>query len=211
MENSLYDVEQNPKPTAPPAPPQPPLYPVINRQERYPENSYSCNSQQFRLVEIQKMRTDLEEKIKSKERKCKKYKKQTRGAEYISAVLSTFSVLSGSSAAVSTLPVITFPLAIPMGVVSAVTGASSAIILVFSRNRRKKQSALTDALILEKSVYNSIMSYISREIDDKLISHDEYEHIRKLYEQSEGNRDQSIDDINQMAQQIANILKAQKK
>ena len=204
-ENSLYDTET--KPSVPSAPQASNLYPDLNQNQ----NTYTCNSQQFRLVEIQKMRTDLEEKIKSKELKCKKYKKQTKITEGISAALSTVSVLSGSAAVATALPAVTIPLAIPTGAVSAVTGVSSAIVLVISRNRRKKLLVLTDALIIEKSVLNSILSYISRAIEDRFISDDEFQHISKLYGQSERDMNKSVDDINQMAIEIANILKAHKK
>jgi hypothetical protein len=59
-----------------------------------------------------------------------------------------------------------------MGVISAVTGVSSGIILAVSRNRRKKLVAQTDYLIDEKAVYNSIIGYISRAIEDRFISPD---------------------------------------
>ena len=201
MENSLYNANGGRNSSSlenlnyPSAPPTAPLYPDVNktqvredvglrptfREGEERRQVYTCNSQQFRLVEIQKMRDDLETRIKTKEIKCKRYKKQTIATEAVSAALSTVSVLSGSSAAVSALPVITIPLAIPMGVLSAVTGATSAVILLISRNRRKKMVANVKTLIDEKTVYNSIVNYISKAIDDKFITDDEFQFIRKMY------------------------------
>ena len=226
-ENSLYDTEKGavaPNTSAPSAPAAQAapmdqrrnIYPNVRRvqfSEGYqndgnnPPQQFTCNSQQFRLVEIQKMRDDLETRIMNKENKCRKYKKQTIATEAINGVLSTVSVLSGSSAAVSAIPVITIPLAIPMGVISAVTGAASAIVLVFCRNRRKKQALITKALIDEKTVYNSIINYISKAIDDRFISDDEFQFIRKMYTPLDQKIDHGRENLDQLTQDIVSILK----
>ena len=115
------------------------LYPNLNPSAPSGAPVYTCNSQQFRLVEIQKMRDEIVAKIKHNAAKSKRYKNQMIVTEYINAVLSTVSVISGSSAAITAVPVITVPfIAVPLGAISAVSGVVSGIVLAVSRNRRRK-------------------------------------------------------------------------
>ena len=202
------------------------MYPDLNNLENNPEyiafqkqskTSYTCNSQQFRLVEIQKMRDTVEAKIKHNEAKSKRYKSQTIATEYINAGLSTVSVLTGSSAAITAIPVITVPLiAVPLGVVSAVAGISSGIILAVSRNRRRKMQLINKQLVKEKSTYNAILNYISKAINDSFITDDEFSYISKLCEQSteehndknNANNNNNNNDINLLASEIAAVIAA---
>jgi hypothetical protein len=147
------------------------------------------------------------------------YKKQAVTCEYINATLSTISVFSGSAAAASVLPVITVPIAVPLGSISAVAGVASAITLAVSRNRRIKLARLTKHLIDEKSVYNAIIVYVSKALNDSYISDEEFTHINKMYDEMSmaaaggatataggatagGATDQQL----QLAQEIAGIL-----
>ena len=172
----------------------------------------TCNSQQYRLVEIQRMRSSVEAKIKHNLSKCKKYKNQATTTEYINACLSSIAVLTGSTAAVTTIPVITAPLvSLPLGIISVVTGVSSGIVLAISRSRRKKLSSVTDCLIAEKSTYNAIIAYISKAINDSFITDDEFSHVSKLYENSENSelnntKKSSDNDINLLAAEIASVI-----
>ena len=237
-DNSLYETEserklQNNGMIAPSAPSaqegynvKPPLYPVLNYNSLNSQNAqnsqnyktlnqtFTCNSQQFRLVEIQKMRDTVEAKIKHNEAKSKRYKRQAVATEYVNAVLSTVSVLCGSSAAITTLPLVSAPLALPLGIISAVSGVTSGIILAISRSRRKKLSQVTDYLISEKSTYNAIINYVSKAINDSFITDDEFLHISKLYENMEYTSLKNIikkdvkDDVNQLAIEIASFIAA---
>lgn len=212
--NSLYATSGNNANT----PGYQPIYPTALTKDSNPgnlgnpdNNTYTCNSQQFRLVEIQKMRNDIESRIKHKEQKIKKYKAQMRAFDATNGVLSFISVGSGSAAAGTAIAVITIPVAIPLGTISAVTGVASAAVLLISRNRRQKISLLMKALIDEKSVYNAIISYISKAINDAFITDDEFQYIRKMYEGSDMKPKVLSDDMNQLAMEIATLLKNHKK
>ena len=225
-ENSLYEKT----PSAPQGGPlngplSGQIYPDIKQvQNTFTDDNYrrsgsaggfTCNSQQYRLVEIQRMRSSVEAKIKHNLAKCKKYKNQATTTEYINACLSSIAVLTGSTAAVTTIPVITAPLvALPLGIISAVTGVSSGIVLAISRSRRKKLSSVTDCLIAEKSTYNAIIAYISKAINDSFITDDEFSHVSKLYENMENSENSELNnakkssdnDINLLAAEIASVI-----
>ena len=192
------------------------LYPSLNnpsapRDIGPPIPVYTCNSQQFRLVEIQKMRDEIEAKIKHNAAKSKRYKNQMIVTEYVNAVLSTVSVISGSSAAITAVPVITVPfIAVPLGAISAVSGVVSGIVLAVSRNRRRKLQDINGLLINEKSTYNAILNYISKAINDSFISDDEFTFISNLYNKDVMNETvKNVDnEINKMAAEIAAVIMA---
>ena len=164
------------------------------------------NSQQFRLIEIQKYRTDMEAEMKKYSRMSKKSKKIHKSLLLVNAFSNSAAVVLAGSTTGCLIGGVTIPVAIPLGALAGGLALSSGIMTVLQRFMNKKVTQSHDRLAVVSAVHDKVIRYISKAIEDKYISDEEFQDIKSEYEKRNHGKQGDTDSHQELSAEIEKFL-----
>ncbi len=144
----------------------PSLYPVLQDTQS-----------SFRLSEISKMKTKLQDEVSERMQICKKYKRAINSIDFIdigaNSVALTLSVTSGVLASTGIL----LPIAVPLVVTAAVAACLGIVCKTVNRKLHSKSKKHVQIVQIAESKLNSILAIINKAINDDSISDSEFKQV----------------------------------
>ena len=133
----------------------------------------------IRMKEIDRIRTYLEKHIETRKRLYRTYKRLYNAMNGISIGTSSIAgIISGTTVAFMTNPVIILPL----GITNTVLAATGIISGVCSKKMYSKMQKHENLRMLGSSTLSKINSLLSESLKDNHISDDEFKKILKTYQ-----------------------------
>ena len=219
-ENSLYSdcktpSAPNPDPNAPQhtpySKPQASIYPSLAGLSAGLSaglETMTSDSQRFRLVEIQKYRTDMEAEMKKYSRMSKKSKKIHKSLMVLNGFSNSAAAVLAGSTTGCLIGGVTIPAAIPLGALAGGLALTSAIMTVLQRFMNKKVTQSHDRLVVVSAVHDKVIRYISKAIDDKYITDEEFQDIKSEYEKRNHGKQEaaSMNNYQELSTEMEKIL-----
>ncbi len=132
------------------------------------------NTSQFRLTEISKLKTKLQDEISERMQLCKKYKRAENILEGLdigaNSIALTLSVTSGVLASTGFL----LPVAIPMVLAAGVLAVVGIVCKGVNRKLNSKSKKHSSIKQTAESKLNSILEIVDKAINDNNISDEEF-------------------------------------
>ena len=131
----------------------------------------------FRIEEIKCAREELQALKNTRYKIVKKYKKAITGIESARGTLSTISASTGAASVITLATVVGAAVAIPLGIVSASSGALALLIMPVAKYYNKKLTKHMKIFTMLQTKLTAMLMRISRIIDDGQVSDQEFKDL----------------------------------